>query len=141
MVLELLSRLLSALIRHFAAYADLLSDEAGDALRLLRRQILGLAVVLVAGIVALLMGCAWVIAASWNGPYRLDVMAALCIGFLLIALGGVWYASSGIAPGAPRPFERLRAEWHEDLQELVAVAPSATAAPQTAATAGELHVN
>ncbi|HEY5020186.1 MAG TPA: hypothetical protein VII17_04140 [Steroidobacteraceae bacterium] len=141
-LLEVLSRLLSALFRHFVAYADLLCDEAGDAVRVLRRQLLGLVVVLVAGNVAILMGCLWVITAAWNGPYRMHAIAALCIGFVLIALGGVWYANTGTAPGEPRPFQRLREEWSEDLRELAAFEPSLAATEQSAASAvGELHAD
>jgi uncharacterized membrane protein YqjE len=139
-VLELLARLTSALFRHLAAYVDLAFEEAGDAARVLRRQLLGLAVVLMAGTVALLMGCVWVIAAAWSGPYRMDAIGALCIGFVLIAAGGLWYANTGIAPGEPRPFDRLREEWREDLRDLGTVAPAWVAAEPTA-TVAELHVD
>jgi uncharacterized membrane protein YqjE len=138
-VLEVLSRLTSALVRHFAAYVDLLYDEAGDAARILRRQLLGLAVVLMAGTVAVLMGCTWVIAAAWSGPHRMDAIGALCIGFLVVAMGGIWYANTGIAPGQTRPFERLREEWSEDLRELGEVEPTLVAAEPGAV--GELHVD
>lgn len=137
---EVLARLMSALIRHFAAYVDLLYEEAGDAARLWRRQLLGLAVVLMAGTVAVLMGCVWLIAAAWAGPYRMDVIGALCVTFVLIAAGGIWYAITGVAPGQSRPFERLREEWREDLRELGPVEPALVAAEPSAAV-GELHVD
>lgn len=138
-MLEVLSRLLSALLRHFAAYTELLCDEAGDAVQVVRRQIVGLAVVLLAGNVAILMGCLWVVTAAWNGPYRMHAIGALCIGFVLVALGGVWYASTGTARGEPRPFQRLREEWREDLRELAALEPRLAATQQPAASLGELH--
>jgi uncharacterized membrane protein YqjE len=142
LVLEVLSRLLSALFRHLMAYADLLCVEAGDAARVLRRQLLGLAVVAVAAIVSILMGCVWVITAAWDGPYRMEAIGALCIAFVLIAMAGLWYASTGVAPGEPRPFQRLREEWSEDLRELAAVEPSlAEMQPSATAAAGELRAD
>ena len=138
-MLEVLARLTSALFRHFAAYVDLLYEEAGDAARILRRQLLGLAVVLMAGTVAVLLGCTWVIAAAWSGPYRMDAIGALCIGFLVVAIGGICYANTGIASGQPRPFERLREEWCEDMRELGTVEPALVAAEPP--VGGELHAD
>lgn len=123
-MLELVPRLLAALFRHFVAYGDLLCDETAAAMRELRRQLLGLAVLLAAGTVAVLTGCAWVIAANWNGPYRLDAIGGLCIGFALIAAGGGWYANTAVVRGQPRPFQRLREEWREDMRHLAAIDPS-----------------
>jgi uncharacterized membrane protein YqjE len=120
-VFDALLRLVPALLRHLGAYGDLFVDEAADAVRDLRRQLLGLALLLTSGGVAALMACVWVIAATWDGPHRLQVIGALCIGFVLIALAGAWYAHSAVVPGRPRPFERLRAEWREDLRQLAAL--------------------
>lgn len=121
-------RLVPALLGHVVAYGDLVVDEAADAAGELRRQLLGLAVVLTAGGVTALMGCVWVIALTWDGPHRLQAVGALCIGFALVALGGAWYARSGILPGQPRPFERLRAEWREDMDQLASLYPPRDAA-------------
>lgn len=121
---DALLRLIPALLRHLVAYGDLLVDEAAVAVRDVRRQLLGLAVVMTAGGVAALMACVWVIAATWDGPHRLQAVGALCIGFALIALGGAWYAKGAVPPGQPRPFERLHAEWREDLRQLAALYPS-----------------
>jgi uncharacterized membrane protein YqjE len=123
-VFDALLRLIPALLRHVVAYGDLFADEAVEAVRGVRRQLLGLAVLLTAGGVAGLMACVWVIAATWDGPHRLQAIGSLCIGFVLIALGGAWYASSAERPGQPRPFERLHAEWREDLGQLAALYPS-----------------
>jgi uncharacterized membrane protein YqjE len=122
-VLDVLFRLIPALMQHLVAYGDLLGDEAGEAVRQLRRQLLGLVLLLGAGAVSALMGCVWVIAAVWDGPHRLQTIGALCIGFALLALAGVWYARSAGA-GRPRPFQRLGEEWREDLHELAALYPS-----------------
>jgi hypothetical protein len=136
-VLEALSRLAPALLRHLFAYGELVRDEAGDALRLWRRQALGCALAVGAGLITLLMACVWVIAATWDGPYRLRAIGALGGGFAVIAAIGAWYASTGLRPGQPRPFERLRSEWNADLEQLSSLERPAradeaayTAAPQ-----------
>ena len=123
-MLELLSRLVPALLRHAIAYSDLLIDETAAAGRQWRRQLLGIAILLAAGGVAALMVCAWVIAATWDGPHRLLAIGGLFGGFTAIALGGAWYATHGGIPGTPRPFERIEAEWREDLRQLAILYPS-----------------
>ena len=136
-MIEALLHLFPALLRHFVAYGDLFADEAADAARMLRRQLLGAAVVLTAGGIAALMACIWVIAATWEGPHRLQAIGALCIGFSLVALGGAWFANSGVLPGQPRPFERLHAEWRRDMAQLTALYPSLGGVEQPAAATEE----
>ena len=133
-MLDALLRLIPVLLRHVAAYGDLLSDELLDELQELRRQLLGLALLLSAGIVAALIACLWVIALSWDGPHRLQTIGALCIGFSMLALSGAWYATSATAGGRARPFQRLSAEWREDLRQLAALYP-----PANGAAAPDIH--
>ena len=45
-------------------------------------------------------------------------------GFTIIALGGAWYARYGWVAEAHRPFERIAAEWREDLRQLAILYPS-----------------
>ena len=120
------------------AYGDLLSDEATEAVRAARRQLLGLAIVVTAGGVAALMGCVWIIAAAWDGPQRLNAIGALCVGFALVALAGVWYANTSTPRGSPRPFQRLHGQWREDLHQLAALYPS-LASVERAPPAREVH--
>jgi hypothetical protein len=54
----------------------------------------------------------------------LNAIGALCVSFALLALAGVWYANTSIPRGRPRPFQRLHAEWQEDLHQLAALYPS-----------------
>jgi uncharacterized membrane protein YqjE len=111
-------------VRHVVAYGDLLCEETEDALRVWRRRVLGLLVGLIAGSLALLMGCVAVIAATWDGPHRLSAVIALCVAFAVIALLGLWYAKAPPASDQPQPFERLRAEWDADRREIAALHPS-----------------
>lgn len=122
-MLELLSRLVPALLRHVLAYGELLTDEAADAAREMRRRLLAALIVIGAVALATLMGCAWVIGATWNTPHRLQALGALCLGFTALALLAVWIAGAR-AHGRPRPFARLSAEWQEDLRQLAALYPS-----------------
>jgi uncharacterized membrane protein YqjE len=123
-MLELLSRLVPALLRHVIAYSDLLIDETAAAGRQWRRQLLGIAILLAAGGVAALMVCAFVIGATWDGPHRLQAIGGLFAGFTVLALGGAWYANHGWTEQTPRPFERIAAEWREDMRQLVLLYPS-----------------
>jgi len=138
-VLELLSRLVPALLRHLIAYSDLLIDETAAAGRQWRRQLLGFAILLTSGGLAALMVCAWVIAATWDGPHRLQAIGGLFAGFTIIAAGGAWYASHGWADKTPRPFERITAEWREDLRLLVTLYPSLAGLDRTGAAAPDAH--
>lgn len=138
-MLELLSRLVPALLRHIIAYSDLLIDESAAAGRQWRRQLLGIAILLTSGGVAALMVCAWVIAATWDGPHRLQAIAGLFAGFTIIALGGAWYASHGWAGRTPRPFERIAAEWREDLRQLVTLYPSLAGLERSGLAAPDVH--
>jgi hypothetical protein len=119
--LELLPRLLQALLRHLFAYGELAYEEGVLAAQRLRRRLLGAAIACMAGMLALMMGCVWVIAATWDGPNRLLAVGALCIGFVLVAIVGITYAAGG---GGRVPFAALRAEWHSDLQEIARLDPT-----------------
>jgi hypothetical protein len=137
-VLDLLSRLVPALLRHVIAYSDLLIEETAAAGRQWRRQLLGIAILLAAGGVAALMVCAFVIGATWDGPHRLHAIGALFAGVTGIAVAGAWYATHGWTELRPRPFERIAAEWREDLRQLVILYPS-LAGIEPAGVAPEVH--
>jgi hypothetical protein len=138
-VLELISRLVPALLRHIIAYSDLFIDEAAAAGRQWRRQLLGFAILLAAGGVAALMFCALVIAATWDGPHRLQAIGGLFAGFTLAAVGGAWYARYGWLVKTHRPFERIAAEWREDLRQLAILYPSLSGIERTGVASPDAH--
>ena len=141
-MLDAVLRLISALLRHGTAYAELFAAEATAALQGLQRRLLGWLVAAVAANLALLMGCAWVIAATWDGPRRLPAIAALCGGFAVVALAGVWIARSATRAPGERAFARLAAEWDEDVGHLAAwTAGGATTATPGTPIADTLHVD
>ena len=131
--LELLPRLLQALLRHLFAYGELAYEEGVLAAQRLRRRLLGAAIACMAGMLALMMGCVWVIAATWDGPNRMLAVGALCIGFVLVTIIGVSYAAGG---GSRAPFEGLRAEWRSDLEEIARLDPTLVGQPPRAIMGG-----
>jgi hypothetical protein len=133
--LELLPRLAQALLRHLLGYGELLFEEARDALERTRRRVVGMAVALLAGMMALGLGCLWIIAATWDGPNRLWAVGGLCIGFVLIAISGGAYAVGGRSRAAA--FEQLRAEWRADLQEITRLDPTMVGEPGAAVMGGQ----
>jgi uncharacterized membrane protein YqjE len=136
-VLEVLQRLAPAVLRHLIAYGELLCEETGDALRQSRRRALGFAVTVAAGVMALALACVWIIAANWDGPYRLVVVGALCGLFVVVALIGVAYARGApLNASSQPPFERLRTEWQADLRQLSQLYPSLKIAQQPTVSAG-----
>jgi uncharacterized membrane protein YqjE len=134
--LDVVPRLLQEVLRHLFAYGQLLHYEIIEALRQGRRRLWGAAIALTAGMMALVLGCLWVIAATWDGPNRLIAVGALCVGFLLIAIVGGLYA--GADAGVARPFERLRAEWRADLEGIAQLDPTLLEQPQMQG-GGERH--
>ncbi len=139
-MLDLLSRLVPALLRHVIAYSDLLIVETAAAGRQWRRQLLGIAILLASGGVAALMVCAWVIGATWDGPHRLLAIGGLFAVFAIIALGGAWYATHGWTEPSPRPFERISAEWREDLRQLLMLYPTLASVDRSGTATPDVHV-
>lgn len=133
--LELLPKLMQALLRHLFAYGELAYEEGVLAAQRMRRRLLGAAIACMAGMLALMMGCVWVLAATWDGPDRLLAVGALCVGFLLMALIGVAYAAGG---GSRAPFQQLRAEWRSDLQQLAQLDPTLVGEPPASIMGGPL---
>ena len=123
-------RLIPALARHLAAYVELFAAETVHALSDLKRKMLGALVLLVAGSIMLLLACLWAIAATWDGPHRIQTIAGLCLGFGVVALVGLWVALRG-TPG-PVPFEQLGHEWREDVARLASLSGSGDASPAPA---------
>lgn len=120
--LEQLPRLVQAMLRHLFAYGELAYEEGVLAAQQLRRRMLGVIIGCMAGMLALIMGCVWVIAGTWDGPNRMLAVGALCLGFLLIAITGLVYAAGAGARRAP--FQQLRAQWQADLFEIARLDPT-----------------
>jgi uncharacterized membrane protein YqjE len=112
-VLWLLPKAAPALLRHLAAYAELAGSDLAQTQRDIAASIVAFVVVAISLFFAVLMGCAAVVAATWDTPHRL--MAILCMagGFLVIAIIAMVYRANVVRAHAPF-LASVRQEWQED---------------------------
>ena len=61
-----------------------------------------------------------VIVSGWDGPHRIAVAWAVCGGWGVLALGGLWYARKAIS--GPPPFKLMAAALARDYVSLLAMA-------------------
>jgi uncharacterized membrane protein YqjE len=112
-LLWLLSKAAPALLRHLAAYVELAAYDLAQAERDLIANILVSVIVGVALFFALLMGCAVIVALTWDTPHRVAAIAWMAGGFLAIAAIGLIYLFNTIK--GQKPFlASVRREWQED---------------------------
>jgi hypothetical protein len=64
-----------------------------------------------------------VIVSAWDGPHRIAAAWAVCCGWGVLALGGLWYARKAIS--GPPPFKLMAAALARDYVSLLAVADRA----------------
>lgn len=110
-------RIAPVLARHALGYADLATEELQDAVTLLRRLLLATALYAIAASFAVLMFTCLAIAAAWDTPYRITVIAGFALTFVTVAI---------IAGDAVRRerrkhvrlFQRLRGVWATDRETL-----------------------
>jgi uncharacterized membrane protein YqjE len=101
------------LLRHLAAYADLVAQDLGTARRDWSAQLSAAVVAAGAVFFAVMMGCVGVIASTWDTPHRLTAIAWLGGGFLVVAVLAVVYRSQMLR--AQSPFlATVKRDWHED---------------------------
>lgn len=112
-VLWSLPKAAPALIRHLGAYVELAAYDLEQATRDAVSGIVAAVVVGVALLFAILMGCAAVIALTWDTPHRLAAIGWMGGGFLAIAILAVLYQSKASA-GKPPFLDSVRRAWKED---------------------------
>jgi|SRR5580698_5375745 uncharacterized membrane protein YqjE len=112
-VLWSLPKAAPALLRHLAAYAELAAFDIERAKRNAVSGIIASVVIGVGLLFAVLMGCAAVIAVTWDTPYRLIAIACMGGAFLAIAVIGMVYRSKAAA-GQPPFLDSVRREWAQD---------------------------
>jgi uncharacterized membrane protein YqjE len=112
-LLWLLPKAAPVLLRHFVAYAELAGLDLAKTQRELAAQLVASALLFIGVFFALMMGCLWVVAYTWDTPYRMTAIAWLCGGFLLVAVIAALFRSS--VSRAQSPFlASVRREWQED---------------------------
>ena len=61
-----------------------------------------------------------VIVSAWDGPHRTEVAWAVCWGWGVLAVGGLWYARKAVS--GPPPFQLMAAALARDYASLLAMA-------------------
>lgn len=113
-VLWRLPKAAPALLRHFAGYFELAAYDIAQAQRDLAAN---LAACIIAGIgvfFAVLMGCAVVVALTWDTPHRVAAIAWMGGGFLAVAVIAMIYRAKAIKEQPPF-LATVRREWQEDV--------------------------
>ena len=116
-----LPRVLTIASRHMASYAVLFTEEAAELVVSTAKRVVALALALVAALVALALGCTWVIVEFWNTQWRVASIVVLFLVFAAGATAAVMAALRG-PPPEKTAFGRLREEWEADqrmISELV----------------------
>lgn len=112
-VLWSLPKAAPAIMRHLAAYAELLAFDLEQAKQDAVAGIVASVIIGLAVFFAVLMGCVAIIAVTWDTPHRLAAIAWMGGGFLAIAVVAMIYRTRTL--GAQAPFlASVRREWHED---------------------------
>jgi len=120
-MIERLSAVATIAVRHAGAYTDLILSDLDAASAALRQRLLAAAVLACALVCAVLMGCVWLIAATWDTVARFWVIAGLFGLFLAIAAAALWRLNR-LAAGAPGVLPQTAGEWAKDrrlLEELI----------------------
>ncbi len=101
------------LLRHLAAYGELAEQDLERARRDLLARLRTDAILAVAGLFALLMGCLGVVALTWDTRYRVAAIAWMGAGFLAVAVFAALHRAG--LERERRPFlDTVRREWRED---------------------------
>ncbi|MGA2776486.1 MAG: hypothetical protein ABSF94_02945 [Steroidobacteraceae bacterium] len=108
------------LLRHLAAYADLVGQDLAQAQRNLRVRLIGAVLIAVSLMFALGMACLAVLAYTWNTPDRLASIAWMGAAFLLSAIIAALVMARLVRAQAPF-FAAVKYEWREDLEMLARI--------------------
>jgi uncharacterized membrane protein YqjE len=102
-----------ALLRHLAAYVDLAGLDLARAQREIAGQIFSVAILILCGLFALVMGCLAVVAYTWDTPHRVSAIVWMGVVFLSIAIVAALYLARA-ARSRSEFLASLRREWRED---------------------------
>jgi uncharacterized membrane protein YqjE len=102
-----------ALLRHLAAYGELIALDLARARREIGAALLASAVAALALLFALILSCVGIIAYFWDTPHRVAAIAWLAGGFLAVAVIALWYRAGRAKARSPFLAD-VRREWRED---------------------------
>jgi len=102
-----------AVLRHLAAYAELAAYDLQRTQREIMTSIAISVVALVSVFFAVLMGCATVVAITWDTPQRVPAIEWMGGGFLVVAVIALFYRARLVRDQAPF-LDSVRRAWEED---------------------------
>jgi uncharacterized membrane protein YqjE len=108
-----LPKLVPALLHHFAAYLELAGEDLARARRELAESILAMVVAAVSLFFTALMGCAAVVALTWDTPHRLTAILGMGGLFLGVAAAAMIFRAR-LMRERPPLLASVREEWRED---------------------------
>lgn len=111
---SLLAPLVPAVLRHLEAYAEIAGEDARDAASAVARRLLALLLAAAASFIALLMVCVWLLALTWDGPWRTWTAAGLALAFAAGAAGLAIPVLRRRTKPEDLLFPRVRQEWKRD---------------------------
>ncbi len=115
---SIIARLVPALLRHLEGYAEVAGEDARDAAAIIARRLLGLLLGVAAAFIALLMFCAWLLALTWDGPWRMWTAGGLALAFAAGAASLAIPALRRRSKADAKLFSRVRHELDRD-RELI----------------------
>ena len=121
-MIDRLSTTAAIAVKQAGAYTDLILSDLDVSSKLLRRRVAWGATALLSLHIAVLLGCAFLIAVSWDSQYRLWIIAGLLLAFAAVAVISVWRLGV-VDAGAPGVLAQTAREWAKDrrlLEELLA---------------------
>jgi len=111
--LWLLPKAAPALLRHLAAYLELVALDVARAQREISAQLIAAVATGICVLFSILFACIGVIAYTWDGPYRVAAIAWIAGGFLLLAIVAALF--QGKLARSRSPFlADLQREWQQD---------------------------
>jgi uncharacterized membrane protein YqjE len=116
-MIDRLTAVASIAVRHANAYTDLIRSDLEASSAGVRSRVVAGAVMACASVLAVMMACVWLIAATWDTAARIWVIAILLALFLTIATAAFWRLRR-LAAGAPAVLALTAGEWAKDRQLL-----------------------
>lgn len=101
------------LLRHLAAYVDLAGEDLGRAQKDWVARLSATVLAAFAAFLAVMMGCLYVVASTWDTPHRLTSIAWMGGTFLTFAVLALLYRSRVARSQSPFMAD-VRREWRED---------------------------
>lgn len=109
--LQKLPQIVPILIRHLDAYVELIEQDLAEAAKALITKARALALLAISAVFALSMLCLLVIAATWDGEYRLLAIGGLAALFVTVC---AVMAAKLLRRPTDGAFATLRREWRQD---------------------------